>query len=503
MKCGDNMRKQLNSSLMRIIAVLLIMLQLFAFGVSARDNVLSLYKYHAEDSIPFNVSNMFPGDSVTQKYNVKVSYEGHIKVYFTADVRAGSEKLAEVLKCKVFFKNNGKVLYDGLMKDMPHIEHNLSGSRSTEFLQYEISAYLDTSVGNEYKNKQLTADFDWWAYTSNEGYPGEEGGTGGGGGGGGIIAPMKPDVPPSGGDDPNAPSGGTDEPGSPSGGKDDPTGQPVGEGSGDTPAGGKGDPSGQEGGEGSADSPAGGKGDLSGQDGQQIGADGRPTGQLTKPPKTGDIENPGLWIALICISLFIIIILLIILLGGKKNKKEQENNPLIKKLTICIIVIVILAICLCITTFALVYSIVSVNENIFRTGTVEINLNDGKPIIREDEFLFEPGMTVVKDFFIENESSDAVYYKIYFDKIAGGLARVMDVKIFDKQTGERLYSGKAENLLRENCQSAELAFNETRTLTAEFHYPEVSGNDTQNLSMSFDLCAVATQKRNNVNREFN
>lgn len=30
------------------------------------------------------------------------------------------------------------------------------------FLEYEITAYLDTSVGNDYQNKDLIADFKWW-----------------------------------------------------------------------------------------------------------------------------------------------------------------------------------------------------------------------------------------------------------------------------------------------------------------------------------------------------
>ena len=59
-----------------------------------------------------------------------------------------------------------------------------------------------------------------------------------------------------------------------------------------------------------------------------------------------------------------------------------------------IVLAVILSICLCMTTFALVYATVSVDNNIFNTGKVEINLNDGNPVISEHEFLFEPGMTV-------------------------------------------------------------------------------------------------------------
>ena len=43
----------------------------------------------------------------------------------------------------------------------------------------------------------------------------------------------------------------------------------------------------------------------------------------------------------------------------------------------------------CITAYALVYA-VSVENNIFRTGKVDINLNDGKALINEHEFCLNP-----------------------------------------------------------------------------------------------------------------
>ena len=81
------------------------------------------------------------------------------------------------------------------------------------------------------------------------------------------------------------------------------------------------------------------------------------------------------------------------------NKKENHTS---RKLTASVVAVIILSICLCITTYALVMVSVSVRDNYFKTGSIEINLNNGKPVIEEHEFLFEPGMTVTKDFFIQN-----------------------------------------------------------------------------------------------------
>lgn len=179
------------------------------------------------------------------------------------------------------------------------------------------------------------------------------------------------------------------------------------------------------------------------------------------------------------------------------NRSEAEQ-----KLTRSIIAAIVLAICLCITTFALVWETLSVENNLFSTGTVKINLNDGKPVIEEHEFLFEPGMTVKKDFFIENQSTCDVYYKLYFDNVNGGLADVLRITVKD---GEKtLYQGTAENLKRNAVTAADdvLKIGERRELTVYFYFPQEIGNSAQSQTLTFDMCADAVQTKNNPNKAF-
>ena len=125
---------------------------------------LYLHSRATGDNTPFKVTNMFPGDSETNYYCVRVSHKGDVVLRFRADVRPGYEKLAEVLRCRITLPENGKVLYDGLMRDMPKSLNNaLNADKSTTSeVYYEITAYLDVSVGNGYQNLDLVADFDWW-----------------------------------------------------------------------------------------------------------------------------------------------------------------------------------------------------------------------------------------------------------------------------------------------------------------------------------------------------
>ena len=125
---------------------------------------IELYNKQPEENTAFAVGNMFPGDVETKYFRVRVSYHDKITVHYKATVRPGYEKLAEVLKVQVKLLSTGETMYDGLMRDMPEsLTHKLASQKSTtDELYYEITAYLDTSVGNDYQNKDLIADFRWW-----------------------------------------------------------------------------------------------------------------------------------------------------------------------------------------------------------------------------------------------------------------------------------------------------------------------------------------------------
>lgn len=125
---------------------------------------LMLSDRNPDDNIRMYAANMFPGDSETQYYCIRVSYKGDVILRFRADVLPGSEKLAEVLKCKVVLPESGELLYDGLMRDMPQsLNHSMETQQAAvDEVYYAITVYLETSVGNDYMDRELTADYIWW-----------------------------------------------------------------------------------------------------------------------------------------------------------------------------------------------------------------------------------------------------------------------------------------------------------------------------------------------------
>ena len=112
---------------------------------------------------------MFPGDVSKNYYCVQITHDGKVDVHFDSDVRSGYEKLAEVRRCKVTLVTTGEILYDGLLEDIHGISHRVkSTKKTTSELYYKIEVYLDTSVGNEYQNKSLIADFEWWVENEDQ-----------------------------------------------------------------------------------------------------------------------------------------------------------------------------------------------------------------------------------------------------------------------------------------------------------------------------------------------
>lgn len=167
-KTGDNIitdqqLSEKSGSLPAVIQNKIGMLPLAANASPSDTTIISFSTENYESLVPFTAENMFPGDAVTKTFEIDVSHKNSVTLNFTVNVRAGYEKLAEVLKAKISDPVSGETLFDGLMKDVPDaLQKELGGKNSTDKVYYEITAYLSTSVGNDYMNKSLIADFKWW-----------------------------------------------------------------------------------------------------------------------------------------------------------------------------------------------------------------------------------------------------------------------------------------------------------------------------------------------------
>lgn len=173
-----------------------------------------------------------------------------------------------------------------------------------------------------------------------------------------------------------------------------------------------------------------------------------------------------------------------------------------KKAVGSIVMIAVLFLMLVVTTYALVASFVSVEDNLFETGTVQIELNGGKTVFDGSDMNIEPGHSLVRDFTVENTGLADIHYRLYLENVEGALQEVLIFSIYDGN--KLLFSGKADKLNRDApCLSdTPLAAGETRTLTAVVKMDEAAGNAYQTGSIAFDMTAEAVQAKNNPDKAF-
>ena len=221
-----------------------------------------------------------------------------------------------------------------------------------------------------------------------------------------------------------------------------------------------------------------------------------------------------------------------------------NNSSNLKKLIISIIIIIILMVCFITSTFALINNKVTVEDNEFQTGIVDIQISELEPIYSKEfdpqysdlepsqvenftKFLFEPGMLAAYTFSITNNSTTDVYYRLYLDiqedeetdELDNGLADLLEVTVTIDDTDDNpdndtiLFSNvKASNLskdsindfIKDNPNSVdELDEGKSKSYKIYFHYPSDSNNSGQDKTLSFKLSVEATQTKNNTNKEFN
>ena len=158
-----------------ICCIFILNLLVSAMPVYAAGETIVLDDPDKSEFQAFTLNNMFPGDAEYKDYELNISHKNNIDVVFNVHFREESAKLAEVLMLKVEIDNAEK--YNGLMKDLGQLTYTLPAGQPKA--TYRLTVYLDTSVGNEYQNKELNADFEWY-YTPESSGGGSGGGTGGG-----------------------------------------------------------------------------------------------------------------------------------------------------------------------------------------------------------------------------------------------------------------------------------------------------------------------------------
>ena len=172
--------------------------------------------------------------------------------------------------------------------------------------------------------------------------------------------------------------------------------------------------------------------------------------------------------------------------GGKKNRR---------RLFLGIFLTVLLVLMLGITSLALIYQKVTVEENLFQTGTVSIISLNEEPVFDLEKV--EPGMVLKEDFILRNDSTCDVHYRLYFTNVDGEMAEIIQVEVFDADTA--IHEGIMADMNGQKSEGANgiLREGEQRAMTIVLKVLEDCENLMQGQALTFDLNADAVQVVNN------
>ena len=172
-----------------------------------------------------------------------------------------------------------------------------------------------------------------------------------------------------------------------------------------------------------------------------------------------------------------------------------------KKLITIIATLVFFTAGLAVTSYAIVKSFIEVETEITMGEGVDLNINDGEPIIDTTSLVYEPGGTYVSSFTLENKGAFDVWYRVYPTDVDGPLKDYITVTV-KEQDGTVMCRGSMGDLKSEGINVGTLSAGEEKTLSIELYFIPGAGNAAQGKTVSFKITANATQKQGNPNKDF-
>lgn len=180
----------------------------------------------------------------------------------------------------------------------------------------------------------------------------------------------------------------------------------------------------------------------------------------------------------------------------------MNEQKLKKKLTMMIVTVVLLSLGLTITSLASASSIAKIRNNRFAMSMgVELKVNDGQPVVDINDIIFEPGGTYQSEFPVANLGTFDVWYRVYLTGVTGELQDDIIVTIKEKD-GTVLSKGTMNQLTADKAMTGSLAAGEEKTLIIEFYFSPDADNSAQGQTVSYNITADATQKKNNPDKDF-
>lgn len=127
---------------------------------------LELFRGQPAANEKFHADNLFPGDQLTRYYCVRVNHDQPVQIFFRCDITDQTKSLGDGLEISVTRLGGNGALCAGTFSEVNGKtwgETFQPSARGVTELYYRVDVSADTSLGNEYQQASLDADFTWYA----------------------------------------------------------------------------------------------------------------------------------------------------------------------------------------------------------------------------------------------------------------------------------------------------------------------------------------------------
>lgn len=138
---------------------------------------LELFQGQPQANEKFQADNMFPGDQLTRYYCVRVYHDQPVQIFFRCDITGQTKSLGDALEISVTRLGGDGSLCEGTFSQVngkAEGETFQPSAQGVTELYYRVDVSADTSLGNEYQQASLDADFTWYAQDVSTGGAAQE-----------------------------------------------------------------------------------------------------------------------------------------------------------------------------------------------------------------------------------------------------------------------------------------------------------------------------------------
>ena len=156
---------------------------------NSNDTDIELYKDHPIENRQFQITDLQPGNTITQNLHIKIYHNQKTNLYYKTEITEQTQNIADKLTIRITCTNDDTILYEGKLKDLNRQELTISVNKNEQNVtikDFRVDLVVDDTANEIEQQDELGLSVHW--YVKEDASSTEDGGI--------INPPATGDLPP-------------------------------------------------------------------------------------------------------------------------------------------------------------------------------------------------------------------------------------------------------------------------------------------------------------------